>query len=34
LVRLRYRVYYEPANRWWCIEETAEPVVPGGGRRL
>ncbi|MBB3665957.1 hypothetical protein FB384_004916 [Prauserella sediminis] len=26
LTRYRYRVYYDPANRWWNIRATHRPV--------
>lgn len=26
ITRLRYRVTYDPANRWWQLHETTQPI--------
>ena len=28
IVRRRYQVYYDPANRWWNLRETSTPLDP------
>jgi hypothetical protein len=28
IVRKRYQVHYDPANRWWNLRETHTPVGP------
>lgn len=27
ITRRRYQVYYDPANRWWNLRETSEPIA-------
>jgi hypothetical protein len=31
ITRMRYRVFYDPRNRWWNVTESTSPIPPEVG---